>query len=125
MPRKVYGGRALLNLPGHHSSAAIIAEVEDTRAWGLDRDKSGEPLGSSTGYSIQPRITCKITDCDNAAHIEFDLGTDHRLENSLHKVDTMIDTLRKFRKGLVEEDKRLRQRRTKLRKGTEHGTFMD
>lgn len=124
MPRKLYGGRSLLNLPGHHSTAAIIAEVEDTRGWaGITRD-SDDPQ-EATGYNIQPRITCTLSDCSGQINLEFDLGTDARIENSLHKVDSIIHHLRAFRRGLVAEDKRLRDRRERLPKSREHGVFND
>lgn len=102
MARKVHGGRSLLNLPGHHSTAAIVAEVKDTGdlEWKADDD----------GYKIVPTITCAITDCDNKVNIEFDVQTANQLENSLYKVDVMLDALTKLREGMIVEHHRLHDR---------------
>lgn len=102
MSREVYGSRALLNLPGHHSTAAIVAEIDNTE----DR----LDINDADGYVIQPTITCKITDCDNSVNIEFDVNTANQLENSLHKVNTMIEALRAMREGFVIEHHRLQDR---------------
>ena len=104
MAREVFGGRALLNLPGYHSTAAIVAEITDTSnrvvTVGSDND----------GYRMQPQITCKITDCDSAVNIEFGVDTANQLENSLHKLDTMIEVLSAMREGLIIEHHRLQDR---------------
>jgi len=100
--RKVHGGRALLNLPGFHSTAAIVAEVDDTarKQFSFDDD----------GYQLAAEVVCKITDCDNHVNIEFDLTTANQLENSLHKLDTMIEALMGMRDGLVIEHHLLQDR---------------
>lgn len=102
MSRKVYGGRSLLNLPGHHSTAAIVAEIDNTVNMPYDREDDG--------YALQPNITCKITDCENSVNIEFDVNTASQLENSLHKVDAMIEALTSMREGFVIEHHRLQDR---------------
>ena len=83
MAADVLGARALLNLPGHESTAAIVAEI--TRP--------------SAEY---PDITLVISDCSRVIHLSFDRGgTPDERENNLYKVDTLISVLREFRKGLV------------------------
>jgi hypothetical protein len=103
MARKVHGGRGLLNLGGHHSTAAIVAEIDDTvdRVIGTDDED---------GYRIQPTVTCSITDCDSKVNIEFDITTANQLENSLHKADTMIEALTALRAGMIVEHHRLQDR---------------
>lgn len=103
MARKVHGGRSLLNLPGHHSTAAIVAEIDDT----ADRKMKAD---EDDGYRIQPNVVCKVTDCDNAVNIEFDITTANQLENSLHKVDAMIEHLSGLRAGMIVEHHRLQDR---------------
>ena len=90
----------MLNLPGFHTTAAIVAEVEDTQ----------NKARAYTGYQMQPNIVCRITDCDGHIDIEFDVGTANQLENSLHKLDTMVETLKSMRNGLVVEHHRLQDR---------------
>lgn len=105
--RRVYGGRALLNLPGHHSTAAIVAEVESTAGWAEGEGRGGDEL---TRYTALPTIQLQITDCDSKVNIEFDIDTPNSLENSIHKVDTMIEVLREFKKGLKAEGPRAQKR---------------
>lgn len=102
MSRQVHGGRALINLPGHHSTAAIIAEVDDTTGKTVDPDDDG--------YQLVGEAICQITDCDNKVRIELDITTANQLENSLFKVDTIIETLLSMRDGLVIEHHRLQDR---------------
>lgn len=107
MARNVYGSRALLNLPGHHTTAAIVAEIENTSRWPEGKSREGRDLDR---YNAQPEITCRITDCDNAVNIEFDVDTPNSVENSLHKIDTMIAALRAMRRGIVAEAPRAQKR---------------
>jgi hypothetical protein len=93
----------MLNLPGHHSTAAIVAEIENSEDWVAGKGKDGE---RPNRYNIVPEAVCKITDCDSAVNIEFDVETANQLENSLHKVDTMIEALLALREGMVVEHHR-------------------
>jgi hypothetical protein len=102
--RKVYGGRSLLNLPGHHTTAAIVAEIDNTE------DEPLFPKPNEDGYGMQPNITCRITDCDDAVNIDFDVKTANQLENSLYKVDVMVESLMALREGLIIEHHRLQDR---------------
>jgi hypothetical protein len=100
MARKFYGGRALLNLPGHHSTAAIVAEIENTVDWEEGKGRGGDEL---TRYNAEPHMMLTVTDCDNRVNIELDIDSENSYENTIYKVDTMIEELRKLRKGLVTE----------------------
>jgi hypothetical protein len=82
--KRVKGGRALLNLPGHHSTAAIVAE-----------------LVPGTGYSY-----INISDCSRQISIECPYADADDFENTLYKVDTMIDCLQKYRKALKAEGRK-------------------
>lgn len=97
MSRKVHGGRSLLNLSGHHSTAAIVAEVPDTSVGNWDN-------------AAHPDAVCKITDCDGSISLDMDYATANQLENSVHKIDVMIETLIDFRRGLIHEHHRLQSR---------------
>ena len=96
MAKKIHGTRALLNLPGCQSTAAIVAEIDSTR---------GMPSEDYPRWG--PESTLQVSDCDRS--ISFDIGSfedaDER-KNNLHKVDTLIAALQAFRKGLVYEQNR-------------------
>lgn len=105
--RRTHGGRAFLNLPGHHSTAAIVAEIIDTADWPANRAPSGEEYET---YNVEPSVTCQITDCDSAVRIECDILTANQLENSLYKLDTLIEAFQALREGLIVEHHRLHDR---------------
>ncbi len=118
--RKVRGGRALLNLPGHHSTAAIIAEIEDTKDWQEGKDRNGRPV---QGYTAQPEWTFTISDCSGSVNLELDFGTDNNLENNLHKIDTIINTLKEFRRGVIVEHARHKKRVAHVNPDQRFGQF--
>lgn len=80
---EVYGCRALLNPPGHHGTGAIVAEV-------TKRDYGWEAI-------------LKISDCDRTITLSLygPTAADHDHAADLFKIDTIIDSLREMRKGLV------------------------
>jgi hypothetical protein len=92
--------RVFLNLPGFHGGAYVVAFVEDTSERGLaycDECDDCEP------ENVEPRTILEIADCENRIQLEFDVHSDARRANSLHKLDTLIAALRVFRKGLEAE----------------------
>lgn len=109
---KCYGGRALLNLEGHHSTSAIVAEVEDTGLWGPGEARNGEPIDR---WNIEPFCVLQISDCDRRVRMEIDFETEAERENALDKVDTMIETLTAFRRGLKIEQRRYVRRAERLK----------
>jgi hypothetical protein len=84
--------RIILNLPDFDGGAHIRTFVEDTS--GKRRRWRGVP---------DPRLKLRITDCTNAIHLEFSVETAEQRENSLHKIDTLIAALERFRAGLVAD----------------------
>lgn len=107
MSYPVHGGRALLNPPGHQTTAAIVAEIEDTSDWKPGKDRNGEPLKR---WNIKPNYTLQISDCDRS--IRFTLGWEEAEDRkaSLEKVDTLLRILKDFRKGVALEQRRCEQR---------------
>lgn len=83
---RIYGKRAMLNLPGFESTAAIVAElVKGEYGWEGDIKIS----------DCSRQITLSI--CDPLASSTGD----ERFENDLYKVDTLIAALKEFRKGML------------------------
>src|SRR6266540_1941891 len=53
--------------------------------------------------NFEPRMILEIADYADRIEREFEVGSERRRANSLHKLDTLIAALRVFRKGLEEE----------------------
>jgi hypothetical protein len=80
-----------LNLPGFHGGAYVRVFVEDTtfRKW---RRRPPEP-----------RIRLRIADCANEIALWFELDSAAARANSLHKIDTLLGALQRFRAGVAAE----------------------
>jgi len=109
---KVLGMRALLNKPGFCTTAAIVAEVEDTSEWKPGRDKRGKRLERN----IEPYTTLQVSDCYRAITFEIHWHSAKERKNVLHKLDTMIAALTAFRDGVEAEQERYAERNRYLKK---------
>jgi hypothetical protein len=85
--------RTPLNLPDFDGGAHVRVFVEDTSAR-RRRLRRTPP---------HPRIRLRIADCVHEANLEFSLETAELRENALHKIDTLLGALHRFRDALVEE----------------------
>ena len=83
--------RLPLNLPGFESGAHVRTFVEDTtfRTW-----RCRPP---------EPRTRLRIADCSNEISLWFEVDSDAARENSLHKIDTLLGALQRFRAALDAE----------------------
>jgi hypothetical protein len=85
--------RVTLNLfPEYDGGAHVRAFVEDTSARRTHRRTHPAP-----------RLKLRITDCTNQIHLEFAVDTPDLRANSLHKIETLIASLERFREGLRAE----------------------
>ena len=76
----------------------IVAYVEDTSKRDLfDCDECNKP------ENFEPRNILEIADCNDSIQLEFEVYSEARRANSLHKLDTLITALRVFRNGLEAE----------------------
>jgi hypothetical protein len=94
--------RWFLNKPGFHGRAFIVAYVEDTSVRGLescDTERDCDDCPSN----FEPSMTLEIADCHDEIELDFDIDSEAGRANSLHKLDTLISTLRVFRAGIVAE----------------------
>lgn len=102
-PRSRRGARVdldvLLNRPEFDGGASVRAFVQDT---------SRHPFGRRR--LPKPRLILQISDCVNEINLEFSVSSYDLRENSLHKIETLIDALAAFRAGLAAEAE-LRARR--------------
>jgi len=81
-----------LNRPGLYGDAFVRVYVGDTSA---ARRRNCDP-----GFVLQ------IADCINTINLEFSVSSAELRENSLFKIDTLLDALQRFRDGLAAEVER-------------------
>jgi hypothetical protein len=102
-PRSRRGARVdvdiLLNRPQFDGGASVRAYVQDTSRHAFGRRRLPKP-----------RLILQISDCSNEIGLEFSVSSYDVRENSLHKIETLIDALVQFRAGLAAEAE-LRARR--------------
>jgi hypothetical protein len=84
--------RTLLNQPAFDGGAHVRVFVEDTSNRRVRRRRLPSP-----------RLKLRITDCTNEIHLEFSLDSTAARQNSLHKIETLIAALDRFRRALAEE----------------------
>ena len=107
--KPAFYSRKFLNKEGFESHAHIIFQVDKVD---LRKTKYSDGLHGAGSLSI--------ADCSR--HITLDLGwwSQEDADNSLHKLDTLIDDLLKFRKAWVEQAdkaKVMRDRKKKRKNG--------
>lgn len=83
--------RTLLNRPAFCGGAFVRVFVEDTSRKRIRRRPP------------RPRLRLRIADCNNEINLEFSVESAARRENSLHKIDTLLAALHRFRDGLADE----------------------
>jgi len=93
-----------LNRPGLYGDAYVRVFVEDTTA--RRRRHNGDL-----------RLTLRIADCANTINLEFSLDSLELRENSLFKIETLLDALNRFRTALAAEAELAEQRDNSLRRG--------
>jgi hypothetical protein len=84
--------RTLLNYPEFDGGAHVRVFVEDTSAKKVRR-----------GGLPEPRLKLRITDCCNEINLEFSVESAAYRANSVHKIETLIAALERFRAGLEAE----------------------
>lgn len=82
----------VLNFPEFDGGAHVRAFVEDTSNGKMRRPRLPSP-----------RLKLRITDCTNQIHLEFSVDSPELRENSLHKINTLINALQRFQAGLDAE----------------------
>lgn len=98
----------LLNLPEYDGGAHVRVLVEDTSARRVRRRRLPSP-----------RLKLRIADCTGEIHLEFSVDSEAERENSLHKIDTLIAALERFRSGLRAEAALRVERERRPRHGKE------
>jgi hypothetical protein len=84
--------RTLLNYPEFDGGAHVRVFVENTSNQKVRR-----------GRLPDPRLKLRITDCCNEINLEFSVETAELRANSLHKIETLIAALERFRDGMYVE----------------------
>ena len=83
--------QTLLNRPDFCGGAFVRVFVEDTSSKRVRRRPPS------------PRLRLCIADCANQINLEFAVDSPAVRENSLHKIDTLLAVLHRFRDGLADE----------------------
>jgi hypothetical protein len=83
--------RTLLNLPAFCGGAFVRVFVEDTSGRRFRR------------RIPEPKLRLRIGDCSNEIFLEFGVESHARRLNSLHKIQTLLGALERFRAGLQAE----------------------
>jgi hypothetical protein len=83
--------RLTLNLPGFHAGAYIRVFVQDTM------------FLKCQGHPIEPRIRFRIADCSNEVSLWFELDSPGARKNSMHKIETLLGAVQRFRDALELE----------------------
>jgi hypothetical protein len=78
-----------LNRPGLYGDAFVRVYVGDT--------------STARRRNCDPGLVLQIADCVNSINLEFSLDSAEFRENSLFKIDTLLDALQRFRDGLAAE----------------------
>jgi hypothetical protein len=82
----------VLNFPDFDGGAHVRVFVEDTSAHKIRWRRLPSP-----------QFKLRIADCEDAIFLEFSVDSRELRENSLHKIDTLIAALERFRAGLAAE----------------------
>ena len=83
--------QTLLNRPDFCGGAFVRVFVEDTSSKRVRRRPPS------------PRLRLCIADCANRINLEFAVEAPAVRENSLHKIDSLLAVLHRFRDGLADE----------------------
>lgn len=86
-----YYNREFLNRPAFEGGGHILAQVPTRQ----ENYRSG--------------ATVTIADCSDSITLDFYIGTEGSVENTLHKLDTLIGTLQDFREAVkktIDDDRR-------------------
>jgi len=83
--------QTLLNRPDFCGGAFVRVFVEDTSGKRVRRRPPS------------PRLRLCIADCANQINLEFAVESPAVRENSLHKIDSLLAVLHRFRDGLADE----------------------
>lgn len=98
----IFDKKEFLNLPGQEELAAILVSIRKQN-WNNEPDS----LYRNVSYNLV------ISDCNKQVYLDIDDDSEFNQENSLFKIDTLIDTLSQYRAALVVEFKIQNDLRTK------------
>lgn len=89
--------RAFLNKDFETSTNANIGYLIQVSSW--DKKLKKEKLVDFSD------ITFVISNCDRTMHLHFDIDSEKAMDNSIHKLDTIIDMCRNMKKDLKKARK--------------------
>lgn len=96
--------RKFLNKAGYHSSAFVFGEI--TKSISKSKKKTGK-----VKENIWRDAELKIADCDRIVSLSMDFHTVGLANNSIYKLDVLIDSLKEFREAFAKEVATMRKKR--------------
>lgn len=87
----IFSRKEFLNLDGHNGMANIVTHITKNE-WGDDDE-----------YDRNLDIRLDFADCSRVVSMDLGGYDEYERENSLHKVDVLIDVLSEFREALERE----------------------
>lgn len=88
----------LLNKPGFHSTAAISSVIK------ISFEEDG--VGKKNGFVD---INFQMSDCHRSINLDFPIGDEARFDNSMFKIQTLIDHMVEFRDGMIKSREILKE----------------
>ena len=79
-----FSRKEFLNLPGQHSTGNIVAHIVK-----YDMNEEGD--------SQRVDLELYVSDCSRSISLDLGVGDEYERENTIHKLDTMIDVLTEMR----------------------------
>lgn len=89
--KKLLSVREFLNLPYNYSTAAIVLKAVLTKEF---KDDKLINVWLDNSFSL--------SDCNNQINLAFSINDKESFDNSIFKVDTLLDSIRKFKSALIK-----------------------
>ncbi len=92
MENRIFTKRVFLNKEEHHFNAALVCYIEDKT-----KESYGNPFWG----------LYKISNCDRGIELSMDLGSEEDLNNTIYKLEQIINTTKQYKKALKKIKPRL------------------
>ena len=104
---KVACGRDFLNLPFHVSTSSNISYKVEVYTYNQELEKQEKYDNYDIGFSI--------SDCNKKIELDFEVGTEDDLRNSLNKLDTIIKNCEEMKSAIITASKLVQEGREYLK----------
>ena len=95
--KTIFSVRKFLNKKGFHSNAFIFGEI--TKSISNSKNKKTGKVKENVWRDAE----LKVADCDRIVSLSMDFHTIGLANNSIYKLDLLIETLKEFREAFAKE----------------------